>query len=73
MLLRRCGDLGRAEGGHDLRREPVQVFQLDVEWNPSGVTHTTRSLIRIVTRIAGSIDVVPVDAIPQADSVRGGL
>jgi hypothetical protein len=37
------------------------------------VAHTTRSLIPIVTRIAGSIDVVPVDAIPQADSVRQGL
>jgi hypothetical protein len=23
VLLRRCGDLGRAEGGHDLLREPV--------------------------------------------------
>jgi two-component system phosphate regulon response regulator PhoB len=37
---------------------------------PSGVAHTTRSLIPIVTRIAGPIDVVPVDAIPSADSVR---
>jgi hypothetical protein len=28
-LLLRCGDLGRVEGGHDLLRESIQVFQLE--------------------------------------------
>jgi hypothetical protein len=30
LLFRRCGDLGRAEGGQDLLRESIQVFQSEL-------------------------------------------